>query len=42
MKKVSFLFACIALFQSCQYFEKNVPNKEELLQKELKKSIGMK
>ncbi|RXR17896.1 hypothetical protein EQG63_10460 [Flavobacterium amnicola] len=37
MKKVSFLFVLIALFQSCQYFEKNVPNKEELLQKELKK-----
>ncbi|MBP9793761.1 MAG: hypothetical protein KBC56_07165 [Flavobacterium sp.] len=37
MKKVSFLFALITLFQSCQYFEKNVPNKEELLQKELKK-----
>jgi len=37
MKKVSFLFAVITLIQSCQYFEKNVPNKEELLQKELKK-----
>ncbi|MES2812471.1 MAG: hypothetical protein V4670_08385 [Bacteroidota bacterium] len=37
MKKVSFLFALIALFHSCQYFEKNVPNKDELLQKELKK-----
>ena len=37
MKKVSFLFALILLFQSCQYFEKNVPNKDELLQKELKK-----
>lgn len=37
MKKVSFLFVLITLFQSCQYFEKNVPNKEELLQKELKK-----
>jgi hypothetical protein len=37
MKKVSFLFAFIILFQSCQYFEKNVPNKDELLQKELKK-----
>lgn len=37
MKKVIFLFALFTLFQSCQYFEKNVPNKEELLQKELKK-----
>lgn len=37
MKKVSFLFLFIALFQSCQYFEKNVPNKDELLQNELKK-----
>lgn len=37
MKKVNFLFVFIALFQSCQYFEKNVPNKDELLQKELQK-----
>lgn len=37
MKKVSILFAFITLFQSCQYFEKNVPNKDELLQKELNK-----
>jgi len=35
-KSIIFLFILIC-FQSCQYFEKNVPNKEELLQQELKK-----
>ena len=37
MKKIGFLIALIPLMQSCQYFEKNVPAKEELLQKELNK-----
>jgi hypothetical protein len=37
MKKILVLFVLIPLLQSCQYFEKNVPNKEELLQKELEK-----
>lgn len=35
-KSITLLFIIIC-FQSCQYFEKNVPNKEELLQQELKK-----
>jgi hypothetical protein len=37
MKKIILLFFVILSFQSCQYFEKNVPNKEELLDQELKK-----
>jgi hydroxylamine reductase (hybrid-cluster protein) len=37
MKKIVFLFVLLIGFQSCQYFEKNVPTKDELLQKELKK-----
>jgi hypothetical protein len=36
MKKIILLFLII-LLQGCQYFEKNVPKKEELLNKELKK-----
>lgn len=37
MKKISLLVILFFLVLSCQYFEKNVPNKEELLQKELNK-----
>lgn len=37
MKKIGFLIIIFSLVQSCQYFEKNVPTKEELLQKELNK-----
>ncbi|MCL9804927.1 hypothetical protein NAT51_05315 [Flavobacterium amniphilum] len=37
MKKIGLLIAVFPLIQSCQYFEKNVPAKEELLQKELNK-----
>ena len=37
MKKIGFLIVVFPLMQSCQYFEKNVPAKEELLQKELNK-----
>lgn len=37
MKKITFLLVLFFGFQSCQYFEKNVPSKEELLQKELQK-----
>ena len=37
MKKIILLFFIIFSFQSCQYFEKNVPIKEELLDQELKK-----
>lgn len=37
MKKIGFLIILFSLVLSCQYFEKNVPSKEELLQKELNK-----
>lgn len=37
MKKAILIFLTSVLMVSCQYFEKNVPSKEELLQKELKK-----
>lgn len=37
MKKIGFFIILISFVQSCQYFEKNVPSKEELLQKELNK-----
>lgn len=37
MKKSIILLLIIICFQSCQYFEKNVPNKDELLQQELQK-----
>jgi hypothetical protein len=37
MKKIGFLIAVFSLMPSCQYFAKNVPAKEELLQKELDK-----
>lgn len=37
MKKIGFLIVVLSLIQSCQYFEKNVPEKEELLQSELNK-----
>jgi hypothetical protein len=36
MKNIQFLLL-VLVFQSCQYFEKNVPKKEDLLQQELKK-----
>lgn len=36
MKKIAVLLLII-VFQSCQYFEKNVPIKEDLLNQELKK-----
>jgi hypothetical protein len=35
-KSITILFILIC-FQGCQYFEKNVPNKDELLQEELQK-----
>ena len=37
MKKILTLLFLVSIFQGCQYFEKNVPNKEDLLQQELKK-----
>jgi hypothetical protein len=37
MKNIIPILLSIVFFQSCQYFEKNVPNKDELLQKELQK-----
>lgn len=37
MKKSITLLFILICFQSCQYFEKNVPNKDELLQEELQK-----
>lgn len=37
MKNTIAFLLLIFAFQGCQYFEKNVPVKEELLQKELKK-----
>lgn len=37
MKKVLAFLTLLTFLQSCQYFEKNVPSKEELLQQELKK-----
>lgn len=37
MKKGIFVFLTSLVFFGCQYFEKNVPSKEELLQKELEK-----
>ena len=35
MKHYSFFLVCI-LFNSCQYFDKQIPSEKELLQKELK------
>ena len=37
MKKIIILLFLVSIFQGCQYFEKNVPAKEDLLQQELKK-----
>ena len=37
MKKTITLLFLVSIFQGCQYFEKNVPVKEDLLQQELKK-----
>jgi hypothetical protein len=37
MKNSILLFFLVFLFHGCQYFEKNVPKKEELLHKELSK-----
>lgn len=37
MKKIGLFIVVFPLMYSCQYFEKNVPKKEELLQKELNK-----
>lgn len=37
MKKSIILLFILICFQSCQYFEKKVPNKEVLLEQELKK-----
>lgn len=37
MKKIILLFFITLLFEACQYFEKNVPIKEELLSQELTK-----
>jgi hypothetical protein len=37
MKKSITLLVLLICFQSCQYFEKNVPNKDELLKEELQK-----
>ncbi|WP_395046293.1 hypothetical protein [Flavobacterium sp.] len=37
MKKIITLLFLVSIFQGCQYFEKNVPVKEDLLQQELKK-----
>jgi hypothetical protein len=37
MKNIISILFVILFFQSCQYFEKNVPNKDELLKKELEK-----
>lgn len=34
--KQSFLFLTVLFFNSCQYFEKQIPSEKELLQKELK------
>lgn len=34
--KQSFLFLIVLFFNSCQYFEKQIPSEKELLQKELK------
>ena len=36
MKKFAFLFLLAASLQSCHYFEKQVPNEKELLEKEMK------
>lgn len=36
MRKTFFLLPLLVLINSCQYFDKQVPSKEELLQKELK------
>jgi hypothetical protein len=37
MKKIITLLFLVSIFQGCQYFEKNVPAKEDLLQQELQK-----
>jgi hypothetical protein len=37
MKNIILFILILSLFEGCQYFEKNVPNKDELLQKELQK-----
>jgi hypothetical protein len=37
MKNLITLLFLVSIFQGCQYFEKNVPAKEDLLQQELKK-----
>lgn len=37
MKKSITLLVLLICFQSCQYFDKKVPNKDELLQQELEK-----
>ena len=37
MKNLIGLLFLVSIFQGCQYFEKNVPVKEDLLQQELKK-----
>ncbi|SFB12641.1 hypothetical protein SAMN05660845_1762 [Flavobacterium swingsii] len=37
MKKLIIILFLASIFQGCQYFEKNVPVKEDLLQQELKK-----
>lgn len=37
MKNLIALLFLVSIFQGCQYFEKNVPVKEDLLQQELKK-----
>lgn len=36
MKKLSLLLILILGFQSCQYFDKKVPNEKELLEKQMK------
>lgn len=37
MKNLIILLFLVSIFEGCQYFEKNVPVKEDLLQQELKK-----
>ena len=37
MKNLITLLFLVSIFEGCQYFEKNVPSKEDLLQQELKK-----
>lgn len=36
MRKLFFLLPCLIFINSCQYFDRQVPSKEALLQKELK------